>query len=82
MIDNNIVTIERLLAIFIFTLIISGNFLAQLFPCNIQKLLSNNILVKHLFGFLTLFFFGALAFPRLSKNIEGMFNTLILYVIF
>ena len=82
MIENNIVTTESLLSIFIFTLIISGNFLAELFPCKIQHMLTNNIIIKHIFGFLTLFFFGSLTFPSLSKNIDGMIHTLILYVIF
>jgi len=73
--------VERFAAIFIFTLIISGNFLAQLFPCKIQEALSHNILVKHLFGFLTLFFFGILAIPELA-NISGMISGLVLYLVF
>ena len=47
--------VERLGAVFIFTLIISGNFLAQLFPCKIQEALTENIYIKHIFGFFTLF---------------------------
>ena len=73
--------IERFSAIFIFTLIISGNFLAQLFPCKIQEALNQNIYLKHFFGFMTLFFFGIVAIPSLA-NISGMISSLILYVIF
>jgi predicted membrane protein len=73
--------VERFAAIFIFTLIISGNFLAQLFPCKIQEALMHNIFIKHIFGFFTLFFFGILAIPELA-NIPGMISSLILYIIF
>lgn len=73
--------VERFSAIFIFTLIISGNFLAQLFPCKIQEALNHNIYIKHFFGFLTLFFFGIVAIPSLA-NISGMISSLILYLVF
>lgn len=43
--------------IFILLLIISANYLADLFPCRLRELLENNIYVKHLFGYLTLLFF-------------------------
>ncbi len=43
--------------LFIFFLIVSGNYLANLFPCKIQDFLQNNIFVKHFIGFLTLIFF-------------------------
>ena len=73
--------VERLAAVFIFTLIISGNFLAQLFPCKIQEALTHNIVIKHIFGFFTLFFFGILAIPELA-NVSGMISSLVLYIIF
>jgi len=72
---------EKATAIFIFMLIISGNFLAELFPCRIQKMLKENIYVKHLVGFLTLFFFGVLTIPDLA-NIGGIINSFLLYLIF
>lgn len=82
MIDNTThFYVERFAAVFIFTLIISGNFLAQLFPCKIQEALVHNIFLKHIFGFLTLFFFGILAIPELA-NISGMISSLVLYVVF
>ena len=73
--------VERLGAVFIFTLIISGNFLAQLFPCKIQEALTENIFIKHIFGFFTLFFFGILAIPELA-NTSGMISSLVLYIVF
>ncbi len=47
--------------LFILYLVISSNFLGNLFGCQIQNSFTNNILVKHLLGFLTLFFFISLA---------------------
>lgn len=73
--------VDRISAIFVFTLIISGNFLAQLFPCRIQEALVHNIFIKHLFGFLTLFFFGIVAIPSLA-NISGMISSFFLYIVF
>ena len=72
---------EKATAIFIIMLIISGNSLAELFPCRIQKMLKENIHVKHLVGFLTLFFFGVLTIPDLA-NVGGMINCFLLYFIF
>lgn len=72
---------ELFSAIFIFILIISSNFLTQLFPCKVQHALRHNMLLKHLFGFFILFFFGILAIPELA-NISGMMTSLFLYICF
>ncbi len=70
-------------AIFILILIISANFLAQLFPCRLQKLLSTNIYIKHLFSFLTLLFFVVLTAPLDDKSLHNIFyKSLILYIWF
>ena len=42
--------------IFLLILAISGNFLAETFSCKTQRLLTNNMLAKHLFGIIILFF--------------------------
>lgn len=79
--NNPYMILEHSAAIFIFTLIISGNFLAELFPCKIQTMLRENMYVKHTVGFLTLFFFGIVTIPELS-NLTGMLNSLLLYLVF
>ena len=38
-------------SIFILFLIISTNYLGELFPCRVQKLLSQNVYLKHIFGY-------------------------------
>lgn len=73
--------VERLSAIFIFTLIISGNYIGELFPCKIQRILTNNMMIKHFFGFITLFFFGVIAVPELN-NLYGLLSSGVLYLIF
>ena len=55
--------------IFIFYLIISGNFIGNLLSCKTQKLFTENILVRHILGFATLYFFVVFVDPDSeSKN--------------
>ena len=53
-------THEFMIAIFTFLLIISGNFINNLFPCRIQSLFETNMYAKHFLGFFTLLFFETL----------------------
>lgn len=70
-------------SIFVLILIISANFLAQLFPCRIQEMLKTNMYLKHFFGLLTMMFFAVLAVPDMSANIILMtLKTIILYIWF
>jgi len=68
-------------SIFILYLIISANFLAQLFPCKLRYLLSNNMIVKHVFSVMTLLFFVVSANTTTSFS-TLIKNTLILYIWF
>ena len=58
------------MAIFIFLLIISGNYLGNLFPCQVQYQFENNMYLKHFLGFFTLLFFVILTLPEKYDN-EG-----------
>tara|TARA_A100001015_G_C14954660_1_gene698241 strand:+ start:377 stop:1024 length:648 start_codon:yes stop_codon:yes gene_type:complete len=68
-------------AIFVFILIITGNFIGELLPCRVRTILSNNMAVKHAFGFFTLFFFVLLTIPEL-KDTNMFYTTTILYAIY
>lgn len=69
--------------IFIFILIITSNFLAELFPCKIQKLLKGNVFIKHVFGFLTLLFFAVLVDPSKQADFnKTLMSSALLYIIF
>jgi hypothetical protein len=69
--------------IFIFFLIISANYLGQLYPCKIQEVFSNNIYLKHFFGYLTLLFFVLLAEPNIASSFSNTISkSFLLYMIF
>lgn len=69
--------------IFIFILIISANFLAQLFPCRFQHALLNNMYVKHIFGLLTINFFVILTLPEYNNSLYETFtSSSLLYLLF
>lgn len=69
--------------IFILILIISANFLAQLFPCRLQYELNNNMYLKHFFAFLTMIFFVVLASPIKNKKLNKIvIESFLLYIVF
>jgi len=61
---DNMSTIHK--GLLLFLLIISGNYIGSLVSCRTQDLFNNNIYVKHMIGFISLYFFIILA--ELSIN--------------
>ncbi len=78
----------QLKSVFVLYLIVACNFLANTFGCRTQKLLNNNMYVKHLIGFLTLFFFITIVTASSSdgqdENIffKKLTAAVLLYVVF
>jgi hypothetical protein len=72
----------NLLSVFVFVLIISGNYLGELFPCRVQYLFSNSMFIKHALGFLTLLFFVTLTIPEIKKQPNLLGNTSLIYLWF
>ena len=73
----------NLFSIFVFILIISANFLAEIFPCGLQYVLRNNMIIKHTFGLFTMIFFVVLSHKNKNKNIYDIIkNSLGLYLFF
>ncbi len=71
--------------LFILYLVISSNFLPNLFGCKVQQAFQHNILLKHFLGFLTLYFFVTLAdtSDTLPSNLGHRFGiALIIYLFF
>ena len=69
--------------IFIFYLIVSGNFVGETFSCRLQKHLSQNIYLKHFVGFMLLFFFAIFVDDSKKINIyKQIIYTSIVYIIF
>lgn len=73
---KNSIPISSLLLLF---MIICGNFLSPLFPCEIQKMLRTNMAVKYIAGFFTLFLFIELS--NVSDTETNIFSTLVRSVI-
>lgn len=71
-------------ALFILVLIISGNYIGELLPCQVQAELSDNILLKHFFAYLTLFFFVGLTDSEIAEKGFGtlLFKTMLIYFVF
>ena len=82
LIEKNILS-SNLFCIFIFILIVSANFLAELFPCRLQYVLRNNMFIKHLFGLFTMIFFVVLSSGIENKSIFNITkNAFLLYILF
>ena len=62
--------------ILLFLLIISGNYIGNLFSCRIQEYFDTSIFAKHSIGFISLYFFVMLAEPKLQEL--NPINTLLL----
>ncbi len=71
---------ENFIILFIFILVISGNYIGELLPCRIQYTLQNNMIYKHFFGILTMFFFVLLALPEYKDG--GVLSNLGISVFF
>lgn len=65
-------------SLFILLLIIGGNYLGVLFPCQLQDILEHNILVKHFLAFLTLVFFAVLSDSENGKTLKDVLKSSIL----
>ena len=80
------------IALGLFVLTISSNYISELLGCKIQNLLTNNIFVKHIAGFMCLFFFITHLSPfqieekdgTLRKEKVGMtaIRTLLIYIFY
>jgi hypothetical protein len=68
--------------LFLLFLTISGNFLAQLFPCQVQELFTTSIYHKHILAFFTLFFAIVLATDAANDLTLLFRKTVLLYLLF
>ena len=75
-------SVPSIIAIFTFVLIVSGNYLGELFPCKVQQMFSESMLIKHFLGYLTLVFFVVLTVPELSKSNNMLLSSAFMYFAF
>lgn len=76
---------NSLSGIFLFMIIIFGDYIGTLFPCGFQKLFHRNLYCKYILAFFILFFAIILSTEKLSKNKNIIFLfgiTCLLYVWF
>lgn len=63
----------------VLSLMMSANYLGELFPCQIQDVFSNNMVVKHILGFLSLMIFIVLTRPNLYTSTNFVYVSVLLY---
>ena len=69
--------------VFILFLIISSNYIGELFPCRIQDVLMGNVIMKHFVAFLTLLFFVLIVEPSMNMKFkELIYNSTMMYLVF
>ena len=66
----------------ILSLLMSANYLGELFPCRVQAVFSKNMIVKHILGFLSLMFFVVLTRPNLYTSSNFVYISVLLYGFF
>ena len=66
----------------ILSVLMSANYLGELFPCRVQKVFSNNMIVKHILGFLSLMFFVVLTRPNLYTSTNFVYISILFYGFF
>ena len=69
-------------SLFVLYLMVSSNYLGQLFSCQVQNALNTYMVLKHILGFLTLYFFVSLTdTSKYSPQLKLLF-TLAIYLFF
>jgi hypothetical protein len=66
----------------ILSLLMSANYLGEIFPCKVQTVFSNNMIVKHILGFLSLMFFVVLTRPNLYTSTNFVYISILFYGFF
>jgi len=68
--------------LFLFYFIISGNYLGELMACNLKQVLTENMYIKHIVGFFSLFLTLTLTVSKHRSLKEILLISIILYVWF
>lgn len=66
-------------SLFILYLVISSNFLAPTFSCQVQRFIQNSMLMRHFLGFLTMTFFVVLTNQKNPIPLSQMFGVSALF---
>lgn len=69
-------------SLLIFFLIVAGNFVADVYSCDLRKLLENNMEMKHIIAFLLLYVFVVLLELKELSPIHALLISLCIYILF
>ena len=75
-------SVKLINGMFFLVLILSSGFVSEIVSCKYQKLVKNNIYIKHLVAFLILYFLNTNLFTIKDHPTTKIRNSLILYLIF
>ena len=79
---NSLIEPEYTNALFILYLIISGNYIGDLFGCRLQEAFTEIAFIKHLLAFLSLYYFVNLTTPSIQDPVNVLIKSLVMYTIF
>jgi hypothetical protein len=80
--NTNFYSVRLINGMFFLLLIISSGFVGDILNCKYQRTIVNNIYMKHLVAFLTLYFLNSNLFTDEDHPINKLLNCIILYIIF
>tara|TARA_Y100001970_G_C14183349_1_gene831084 strand:- start:1360 stop:1908 length:549 start_codon:yes stop_codon:yes gene_type:complete len=79
---NNDTDLELILGIFLLTLAVSGNFIAETLSCKVRSLLSTNMYAKNMVILLIIYFSLGLVSDKSVIPIEHFKNSFVIWVLF
>lgn len=79
---TNFYSVRLINGMFFLILIISSNFVGNIMNCKYQKVVINNIYIKHFIAFLILYFLNTNLFTEKDHPLDRLKNCIILYFIF
>lgn len=80
--DTIFYSVKLINGMFFLVLILSSGFVSEILSCKYQKLIKNNIYIKHLVAFLILYFLNTSLFTIKDHPTRKIINSFILYLIF
>ena len=80
--ETKFYSVKLINGIFFLVLILSSSFISEIVSCKYQKMVKNNIYIKHLVAFLILYFLNSNLFTIKDHPSTKIRNSIILYLIF
>ena len=78
----NLINQEYVIALFLLYLIISGNYIGDLFGCRLQEAFTELAYAKHLIAFFSLYYFVNLTTPGIQDPIKVLTKSVVMYLVF